>query len=210
MDFGFVSPIGKGRKTNSYVQHGYASTDPTIGGESPSAIEYVSLSIAAPDYAPKEEKLTVGDWIVRVDAAEDLNALMNGLYRKNKMPVNVDVTWYAIERPVATKTSMTKKVALVEELQRAIARSLRNEGFEEMSDADLEDKTGMTRAEYARKAFEGIPYGRRQFLQMELGGTIRILFNCLIVIAVGMPVTGHPPHRSERARLRHSAPTLGD
>jgi len=27
--------------------------------------------------------------------------------------------------------------------------------------------------------------------------------------AVGMPVTGHPPRRSERARFRHSAPTLG-
>jgi hypothetical protein len=30
------------------------------------------------------------------------------------------------------------------------------------------------------------------------------------VIAVGMPVTGHPPHRAERARFGHSAPTLGD
>jgi hypothetical protein len=29
------------------------------------------------------------------------------------------------------------------------------------------------------------------------------------LIAVGMPVTRHPPHRSERARFRHSAPTSG-
>jgi hypothetical protein len=28
-------------------------------------------------------------------------------------------------------------------------------------------------------------------------------------IAVGMPVTRHPPHRSERARFGHSAPTSG-
>ena len=28
-------------------------------------------------------------------------------------------------------------------------------------------------------------------------------------IAVGMPVTGHPPHRSQRAQLTHWAPTLG-
>ena len=27
--------------------------------------------------------------------------------------------------------------------------------------------------------------------------------------AVGTPITGRPPHRSERAQLRHSAPTLG-
>ena len=26
-------------------------------------------------------------------------------------------------------------------------------------------------------------------------------------IAVGTPVTGHPPHRTERARFGHSAPT---
>ena len=27
--------------------------------------------------------------------------------------------------------------------------------------------------------------------------------------AVGMRIAAHPPHRSERAQLRHSAPTLG-
>ena len=29
------------------------------------------------------------------------------------------------------------------------------------------------------------------------------------IIAVGTPITGRPPHRSERARFGHSAPTLG-
>ena len=28
-------------------------------------------------------------------------------------------------------------------------------------------------------------------------------------IAVGMPITGHPPHRSGQARFEHPAPTLG-
>ena len=28
-------------------------------------------------------------------------------------------------------------------------------------------------------------------------------------IAVGTPITEHPPHRSERAQFTHSAPTLG-
>jgi hypothetical protein len=31
----------------------------------------------------------------------------------------------------------------------------------------------------------------------------------LLAIAVGMPVAQHPPHRSVRAQLRHTAPTLG-
>lgn len=31
----------------------------------------------------------------------------------------------------------------------------------------------------------------------------------LWAIAVGMPVARHPPHRSVRAQLRHTAPTLG-
>ena len=30
------------------------------------------------------------------------------------------------------------------------------------------------------------------------------------VIAVGMPVTGHPPHRSRRAQFAHRAPTSGE
>jgi hypothetical protein len=29
-------------------------------------------------------------------------------------------------------------------------------------------------------------------------------------IAVGTPIAGRPPHRSERARFGHSAPTLGE
>jgi hypothetical protein len=31
-----------------------------------------------------------------------------------------------------------------------------------------------------------------------------------ILIAVGTPITEHPPHRSVRARFGHTAPTLGD
>jgi transposase len=31
-----------------------------------------------------------------------------------------------------------------------------------------------------------------------------------VPIAVGMPITGHPPHRSVRAQFGHTAPTLGD
>jgi hypothetical protein len=31
----------------------------------------------------------------------------------------------------------------------------------------------------------------------------------MLVIAVGMPVTGHPPHRSVRAQFGHTAPTSG-
>jgi hypothetical protein len=33
--------------------------------------------------------------------------------------------------------------------------------------------------------------------------------NALSVIAVGTQVTPRPPHRSVRAQLRHTAPTLG-
>ena len=34
--------------------------------------------------------------------------------------------------------------------------------------------------------------------------------HCLrLLIAVGMRIASHPPHRSEQAQLRHSAPTLG-
>lgn len=29
------------------------------------------------------------------------------------------------------------------------------------------------------------------------------------MIAVGTPITGRPPHRSEHAQFTHSAPTLG-
>ena len=36
------------------------------------------------------------------------------------------------------------------------------------------------------------------------------LFRVMVLaIAVGMPVTRHPPHRSVRAQLRHTAPTSG-
>ena len=36
-----------------------------------------------------------------------------------------------------------------------------------------------------------------------------ISFAMLFMVAVGMPVTQHPPHRSRRALLTHRAPTSG-
>src|SRR5215469_15405054 len=33
--------------------------------------------------------------------------------------------------------------------------------------------------------------------------------SCGSRIAVGMPIAGHPPHRSGRAQFEHPAPTLG-
>ena len=39
---------------------------------------------------------------------------------------------------------------------------------------------------------------------------IKISANCSGSVAVGMPLTGHPPHRSQRALLTHWAPASGN
>jgi hypothetical protein len=49
---------------------------------------------------------------------------------------------------------------------------------------------------------------RRMSRENVLWGEERIAHE-LLVIAVGMPVTGHPPHRSVRAQFGHTAPTSG-
>ena len=42
----------------------------------------------------------------------------------------------------------------------------------------------------------------------ELETAVRLKLN-LVVVAVGMRVTSHPPHRSVRAAFPHTVPTLG-
>ena len=54
-------------------------------------------------------------------------------------------------------------------------------------------------------SLRGIKDNRAHILKMEPQNSNRPVF----LVAVGMPVARHPPHRSQRALLTHWAPTSG-
>jgi len=57
------------------------------------------------------------------------------------------------------------------------------------------------------KAF---PYLEREFQFLSLHDIDRDVLWLLNLVTVGMPLTRHPPYRSVRAELPHTAPTSGD
>lgn len=166
-ELGFVSPIGRGRKTNSYVQHGFASTDPSIKGEARSAIEYVSFLIAGEFFASREEQRTVGDWVVRIDADKEADENLNELYRKNRIPFYVTGRHYVVEGPAASSTA--RRSAFTESLKRAIAKRLIADGF---TDLPRESREKLTNS-----LLKSIPFGRRQYTPTDGVGKLRLLIN---------------------------------
>lgn len=176
-EIAFVSPIGKGRQTDSYIQHGFASTDPTISGNAPAAIEFVSILVGGATYSPNEEKRQIGDWIVRTDRAKEMNSALNEFYKKNNVPAFADGALYTLQNTGNSPTTQSAKIAFLRRLQAAIVRGLEVEGFEDMPDSEFVAKAGKSRADFGAAMVNNMPYGRRHWLTGDAPGYIHILFN---------------------------------
>lgn len=177
VEFGFISPLGTGRKTDSYVQHGFASVDPSIEGRPPSAIEFVSVLIAPPDYVSAGQKRNLGEWIVTLDADKETDEVLNSFYRRNEVPAHVFGRMYAIQSTAGQVSSRGEKEALLESLQRRLVRTLAVEGFDDLTDRAFERRIGRTRGEFSQALVEGLPFGRRRPGSFGAAGVARILTN---------------------------------
>lgn len=174
-EFGFISPLGEDRRTDSFVQHGYASTAPSIAGEAPSALEYVYLLIGTTPYASNDKKQTIGDWVVNVDESEEADKEFSKEFRKRNIPMIINSTSYHLENLAGSNYSLSEKLKLIDGLQNVIVKGYEDEGFEEMSDDYLKSETGRNRDELITDFAKLIPYGTA--VPMKLGRTIHILMN---------------------------------
>jgi hypothetical protein len=177
LEFGFITSLGRERPSHSAVVHGYATTDPEISGNAPSALEFVYLIANAPKYSSTSEQKRVGSWLIQIDEDEDFDEYFNQEARRRRMPMMIDSTSYHLERQTEASVSQNAKLVLTEKLQRAIAKSLEDEGFETISGAKLKADTGMDSAEMVEEITKRMPFGTRQKPLIRLGSTLLILSN---------------------------------
>jgi hypothetical protein len=177
VEFGFITSLGKERPSDSSIVHGYATTDPSISNNAPSALEFVYVITNVPKYSSTSEQETIGNWLIHIDEDKELEEGYNREARKRRIPVMLDSTSYKLERSTTASVSQGAKLALAEGLQRVLAKSLEDEGFESISDDELQAKTGMSTTEMIKEITKRMPFGTRQNLPLRLGPTLLILSN---------------------------------
>ena len=175
-EFGFITLLGKERLTNSSVIHGFAATDSSIGSGAPSALEFFNLFVGAAEYVRAGERKSVGTWIAYIDDNKAADKTANEEFRKRGAPLLLDTHSYNLERRTTTTLSHDAKLALLEKFQKAIASTLKDEGFKLISDSELKEKTGRTSKDTIAEISKNMPFGTKD-MPVKLGPVILVLVN---------------------------------
>lgn len=175
-DFGFITLLGKERLTDSSAIHGYAATDPSIGGGAPSAIEFFNLFVGAATYVRAGVRRTVGTWIAYIDDNARADRDANEEFRKRGAQMMIDTTTYNLERRTTATLTHGEKLALLEDFQEAIVSTLKDEGFKLVSDAELKEKSGRTSEETIAEISKNMAFGAKD-MPVKLGPVFFVLVN---------------------------------
>ncbi|HDS1061941.1 hypothetical protein [Pseudomonas putida] len=160
-EFGFISPIGKGRKTNSYVTHGYALTP---SNHSSDAIEYVSILING-EYPIDEGKevLTIGGWEIETDLG-GLDERLNDWLEQQEIPARSKSVIFNISNTGAAKRTMDQKTSDLTNVSRKITRELVSEKFSPVPahkiSKEAKDALAKLFDSYIPFGYQGIPLGK--------------------------------------------------
>jgi hypothetical protein len=175
-EFGFISSLGKGSHTDSAAIHGYASTDPSISGNPPTAIEFVNVFTGGQKYAPQGVRKNAGDWAIYIDDNKDTNRKTNEELRKKHSPLVIEMTSYTFKRSTGDSLSQSDKNRILEGLQKAIAGALEDEAFETWSESDIKARTGKASGELADQIASNMSYGAMGS-PVKLGRMVLVLMN---------------------------------
>lgn len=176
-ELGFITPLGRDRLSDGSVLHAYAPTDPSLAGAPPSAIEVVYLIAGAPVYSPATKTVKVGDWTVRVDHSKEQEEAFNREMRKKRAPLMIDMTTFDLESATTANPPISARLSFINDLQKAIQRSLEDEGFETQSESKIRAATGKSPAEMVEEISRSIPFGARRNSPVKMAPTLIFLLN---------------------------------
>lgn len=179
-EFGFNVQYGNTKPGSSLVSHGFAKTSPEVFKRGPDAIEYVVFSEGMT--TAQTARTTHGNWRLQVDPMADSGSQIVKALKRQGLDTYVAAFDIDIERSPRASV-ISKNPSLPEELSSVVVSTLEDEGFEEMSDDDLEQHTGMTREEMIETAFKGVSFGARNLMD-GLRPQIRLLMK-----TSGLPCT---------------------
>lgn len=176
-EFGYTMALGTGDIPNSLIVHGYASTNPELPGDVPSALEFVQIFTGMRPYVQPGELRKIGDWSVRLDDDTSVSAEYSKAARRQGIPIVVKSESYDLERDSGPNRSDDAKRHLLEDLQNKIAKTIEEEGFTTISDNELRNKTGKTGEQMMQTLADNMPFGSRNRMAGRVGSKFTILMN---------------------------------
>ncbi|CAI8813616.1 hypothetical protein [Pseudomonas chlororaphis] len=125
--FGFIAPIGKGRKTDSYVIHSYSITA-LNDRQVPDAIEYI-YALSHGKFPDQQDVRTieVGNWKIEIDD-ENFSGVMNAWLMQQPVPARAKSIIFSISNDFASNSIDEKNEAL-SDISDQIIKDLKSEGF---------------------------------------------------------------------------------
>lgn len=160
-EFGFISPIGKGIETDSFITHGYSTTG---SDEIPDAIEYVSILMNAnfPTHENREI-LKLGEWEIEVDR-DGFNEKLNEWLANQSVPAQSKSLIFSISNTGTATRTMSQKKAGLSQISHKLIKKFNNENFSVVPDSSIPEATRDALSEIFDKAiplgFQGIPFGK--------------------------------------------------
>jgi hypothetical protein len=177
-DFGFITPLGQAQPPDSSVVHGYATTDPTLVGDAPTALEFVYVLTGMPPYGADYQFEIIGKWKVTIDPATLTTEGFNAEAKKSRAPIWMTTRAFSFKQNTTVATALSSKISNLTKLQGAIAHSLGYEGFDTMPDDELKAYTGMTPRQMVEKVTrDTVPFGQSRNAPVKLVENFKFLMN---------------------------------
>jgi len=151
-ELGFISPLGHGKKTDSFIQHGFASIDPAIVNNGTDAVEYIDLLQGGNLNPERGEISRVGEWVLTTNHPEFNTDLMKGSGQtivQNGMSIR-------LTNNSTPAKSDAQKLEIIRHYQRLLDKMLAEEGFSVIRTFQFDDPI-------ISQFANAVPYGRREF-----------------------------------------------
>jgi hypothetical protein len=100
-------------------------------------------------------------WAVHADPATDYARLMNTEFRRQNVPVFVDVIEFEISRDDRANDDAQHKHALVDKWVTYISDYIETEGFSAIDPEEVSESTGASMEQLREKLRKSVPYGSR-------------------------------------------------
>ena len=179
MEFGFAMRIGVGRMPDSYVLHGYATTDPEIRG-SVEAIEFISIVAGGRIGSGSSQSVRMvksGGWLIAISDKVQLGELQKRQLSSPGVSADGWIRTYAIERQETAQAPAIDRDALLAKVQGALASKLVGpDKFKELTDEQLRQSTGLSAEQIAEQRAAAVPFGFRHLSSERFYGRVRMFY----------------------------------
>lgn len=159
-EFGFIVQYGATRPGDSFVSHGFARLNPSLGNASTRAIEYIHYASGLKPYS--DTRYIYGNWRLDIDRNTEWFSPITKNLRKNS--IRSYVAGLSIDLKRAAKAPPLDKGSFASfDLLSAAADLIENEGFAEARTSDFGAGAGFSKEALKTELVKRTPFGVKEY-----------------------------------------------